>query len=81
MDRDLQLYVGNRYTIALITFFPPYMLFEMPSNIVLRKFGTANWLAFIAFAWGTVMLGQGFTKNYHALAGCRALLGLFEAGL
>lgn len=26
------------------------------------------------------MLGQGFVKNYHALAGCRALLGAFEAG-
>ena len=29
---------------------------------------------------GTVMLGQGFVTNYHALAGCRALLGAFEAG-
>ena len=79
MDTDLKLYIGDRYTIVLITFFPTYMLFEMPSNIVLRKVGTANWLAFIGFAWGTVMVGQGFTKTYQALAACRALLGLFEA--
>ncbi|KAK5104454.1 hypothetical protein LTS08_002343 [Lithohypha guttulata] len=80
MDRDLQLYIGDRYTICLVVFFPGYMVLEMPSNLVLRKVGTANWLAFITFAWGTVMLGQGFVKNYHALAVCRALLGTFEAG-
>lgn len=58
MEEDLQLYIGDRYTICLVVFFPPYMLLELPSNIVLRKVGTANWLAFLAFSWGTVMLGQ-----------------------
>ena len=58
MDEDLELFIGARYTIALVVFFPPYMLFELPSNIVLRKVGSANWLSFIAFAWGCVMLGQ-----------------------
>ncbi|KAK3719459.1 hypothetical protein LTR37_004317 [Vermiconidia calcicola] len=80
MDVDLRLDIGDRYTIALVVFFPPYFLFELPSNIALRKVGSANWLSFIAFCWGTVMLGQGFVPNYSALAGCRFLLGLFEAG-
>ena len=80
MDDDLVLSVGNRYTIALVVFFPPYFLFELPSNIVLRKVGSANWLAFIAFMWGCVMIGQGFVTSYQALAGCRTLLGFFEAG-
>jgi hypothetical protein len=34
------------------------MLIEFPSNIILRKVGTANWLGFLGFAWGTVMVGQ-----------------------
>lgn len=80
MGEDLGLHIGSRYTIALVVFFPPYFFFELPSNIVLRRVGSANWLSFIAFAWGTVMLGQGFVKSYAALAACRALLGLFEAG-
>lgn len=58
MEEDLRLDIGNRYTIALVVFFPPYFLFELPSNIVLRKVGSANWLAFIAFSWGCTMIGQ-----------------------
>lgn len=53
MDVDLGLTIGDRYTIALVVFFPPYFFLELPSNIVLRKVGSANWLAFIAFAWGS----------------------------
>lgn len=48
---------------------------------LLRKVVVANWLAFVAFAQETVMLGQGFTENHRALAACRALLGLSKAGL
>ena len=95
MDQDLQLSIGDRYTICLVVFFPTYMIVEFPSNIVLRKVGTKNWLcvptsvqefmltvfrAFLGFAWGTVMVGQGFVKNYQALAVCRAVLGAFEGG-
>ena len=80
MDVDLGLSIGDRYTIALVVFFPPYFFLELPSNLVLRKVGSANWLAFIAFMWGCVMIGQGFVTSYQALAGCRTLLGFFEAG-
>lgn len=63
MDADLELSIGDRYTIALIAFFPPYMLLELPSNLVLRRVGCANWLSFIAFSWGVVMLGQVSTLS------------------
>lgn len=52
MDADLGLDIGSRYTIALVVFFPPYFFLELPSNILLRKVGSANWLAGIAFSWG-----------------------------
>ncbi|KAJ9636860.1 hypothetical protein H2199_007854 [Coniosporium tulheliwenetii] len=80
MDQDLGLRIGARYTIALVMFFPPYFLFELPSNILLRRVGSANWLSFIAFSWGVVMIGQGFVKSYKTLAVCRWFLGTFEAG-
>ncbi|KAI9763517.1 MAG: hypothetical protein M1840_000470 [Geoglossum simile] len=80
MGKDLHLQIGSRYSIVLVVFFIPYFIFELPSNLVLRRVGTANWLSFIAFSWGSVMLGQGFVKNYQALTVCRTLLGFFEAG-
>ncbi|KAH7346080.1 major facilitator superfamily domain-containing protein [Pyrenochaeta sp. MPI-SDFR-AT-0127] len=80
MGRDLALQVGDRYTIVLVLFFPTYALLELPSNIVLRKLGSANWLSFIALSWGAVMIGQGFVKSWISLAVCRVLLGAFEAG-
>ena len=80
MGEDLALQIGDRYTIVLVVFFPTYALLELPSNIVLRKVGSANWLAFIALSWGAVMIGQGFVQNWVTLTICRVLLGAFEAG-
>ncbi|KAH8733067.1 phthalate transporter-like protein [Phaeosphaeriaceae sp. PMI808] len=80
MGTDFTLQIDNRYTIALIFFFPTYFLLELPSYTVLRKVGSANWLALIAFSWGAVMIGQGFVKSWITLAICRVLLGTFEAG-
>lgn len=80
MQEELQLGVGERYSIALLVFFIPYFLFELPSNIILRKVGAAIWLGGITLAWGLVMMGMGFVKNWGALTALRATLGLFEAG-
>ncbi|KAF5543316.1 tartrate transporter [Fusarium mexicanum] len=80
MDEDLDLAVGNRVSIVLMVFFIKYILFEIPSNAFNHKLDAANWLAFLAFAWGLVSLGIGFLNNWAGLAVLRALLGIFEAG-
>ncbi|KAF2280251.1 MFS general substrate transporter [Westerdykella ornata] len=80
MDKELGFKIGDRYSIALLMFFITYFLFEIPSNIVLRKVGAANWLSFICFAWGVVILGAGFTHHWWEVVILRAVLGLFEAG-
>lgn len=80
MGADLNLQIGDRYTIVLVLFFPTYFLLELPSNMILRKVGSANWLSFIALSWGAVMIGQGFVESWISLGICRILLGAFEAG-
>lgn len=80
MGTDLALQIGDRYTIVLVLFFPTYFLLELPSNMVLRKVGSANWLSFIGLSWGAVMIGQGFVESWITLGICRILLGAFEAG-
>jgi fucose permease len=58
MDADLETNIGDRYSIVLLVFFIPYFIFEIPSNLVIRKVGAARWLSFIAFSWGLVILGR-----------------------
>ena len=54
LEKDLHM-EGNDYNIALFMFFIPYILFEVPSNIVLRKIAPSTWLSFIIFCWGKVL--------------------------
>ncbi|KAM3423655.1 hypothetical protein BST61_g1072 [Cercospora zeina] len=39
MDSDLSLSIGNRYTLITMMFFVPYVIFQFPANIAIRKFG------------------------------------------
>lgn len=80
MDEDLGLDQGSRASISLMVFFIGYIIFEIPSNAFIHKLGAANWLAFLAVAWGLVSLGIGFLHNWHGFAVLRSLLGVFEAG-
>jgi hypothetical protein len=43
---------GPQYNIALFIFFVPYILFEVPSNILLKKIAPSTWLSSIMFLWG-----------------------------
>lgn len=51
---------------------------ELPSNVLLRAFGTRNLLSFCVVSWGAVQLAMGFVPNWQYLALCRVLLGAFE---
>ncbi|KAI5866132.1 MFS general substrate transporter [Durotheca rogersii] len=80
LDEDVGLAVGNRASIALLVFFIGYMLFELPSNMIIHRIGAANWISLIVFAWGLVSMGIGFLNDWISLAVMRAFLGAFEAG-
>ncbi|KAF4981714.1 hypothetical protein FZEAL_2516 [Fusarium zealandicum] len=80
MDEDLGLDQGNRASVALMVFFIGYIIFEIPSNAFIHKLGAANWLSFLAVAWGLVSLGIGFLNDWKAFAVMRSFLGVFEAG-
>ncbi|KAL9940439.1 hypothetical protein V8E36_001144 [Tilletia maclaganii] len=81
MQRELALNIGERYSIAVIAFFPPYIAFELLSQLGLRRFGAALWLGSAVLLWGVVMIGMGFVKEWGQLTATRALLGIFEAAL
>ncbi|KAL6228855.1 hypothetical protein BDW75DRAFT_235613 [Aspergillus navahoensis] len=81
LDADTGIAEGNRYSIVLLVYYIGYVIFEIPSNIVIREVGARNWLAAIGAAWGLIMLGMGFVHSWQSLAVLRAFLGVLEAGL
>ncbi|QSZ32876.1 hypothetical protein DSL72_002457 [Monilinia vaccinii-corymbosi] len=80
LAKDLKL-VGNQRNIALCIFFVPYILFEIPSNIFMKRFKPHIWLSGCILAFGVIMLAQGFVKSYRGLLATRFFLGLCEAGI
>lgn len=57
LSNDLNLQ-GNQYNVALLIFFVPYILLEIPSNILLKKFKPNVWLALNMFLFGLVTIMQ-----------------------
>ncbi|KAL8944476.1 MAG: hypothetical protein Q9211_000573 [Gyalolechia sp. 1 TL-2023] len=51
LEADLNM-EGQQYNIALQVFFILYILFEVPSNIFIRKIAPSTWLSGIMFGWG-----------------------------
>ncbi|KAI0091669.1 MFS general substrate transporter [Irpex rosettiformis] len=80
LEKDLDIN-DTQYNVALAVFFVAYSLFEVPSNIVLKRLRPSIWLSLLMLLWGIVMTTQGLVHNYGGLLGTRWMLGLFEGGL
>jgi MFS family permease len=72
---------GLDYNVALAAFFPTYVLAEVPSNMMLKRFGASFWLTFLMVVWAIIVLAMGFVQNFSGLLAARIFLGLAEGGL
>ncbi|OAP60193.1 hypothetical protein AYL99_05195 [Fonsecaea erecta] len=79
MEKDLNM-KGTDYNIALFMFFIPYLLLDVPANILMRRFRPSRYLGTLMFFWGIVTIGEGVTQSYAGLVVCRVILGALEAG-
>ena len=80
LNKDLGL-IGNQYNTALTMFFVPYIAFEIPSNIILKRLKPHVWLSACMFLFGLVTICQGLVHNYSGLLATRFFLGLAETGM
>lgn len=68
------------FGLASGLFFIGYLLFEVPSNLVLHRFGARRWIARIVLMWGIIAAAMAFVPTAGWLYGFRVLLGIAEAG-
>jgi MFS transporter, ACS family, tartrate transporter len=81
MDMKRQLHFSNTvYGTGAGIFFIGYSMFDIPSNLLLRKVGTRIWIARIMITWGFVAAAMVFVKTPNTFYALRFLLGVAEAG-
>jgi ACS family tartrate transporter-like MFS transporter len=61
-------------------FYIGYLLFEVPSNLLLRRLGARRWIARILVSWGVITCLTLFVTNGGTFYLVRLLLGVAEAG-
>jgi sugar phosphate permease len=79
MLKDLSLSDAGFATGAGI-FFIGYFFFEVPSNVLLKKFGARMWIARIMISWGILSSCMMFVRGEWSFYALRFLLGIAEAG-
>ncbi|SCB08576.1 MFS transporter [Rhizobium multihospitium] len=68
------------YGLGASLFFIGYFIFEVPSNLLLDRFGASRWFARILISWGAVTVALAYTQNATMFYILRFLLGACEAG-
>src|SRR3984957_18382456 len=79
MNRELH-FSASVYGFGAGLFFIGYALCEVPSNLMLLRFGAKRWLARIMFTWGLLAAAMLFVRTPLEFNVLRFLLGMAEAG-
>ncbi|MBV9734417.1 MAG: MFS transporter [Acidisphaera sp.] len=79
MNHDIGL-TPAEFGFGASVFFLGYMVLEVPSNLMLHRFGARVWIARILISWGLVAALMAFVWNATSFYTLRFLLGVAEAG-
>ncbi|MFJ4248065.1 Sugar phosphate permease [Pseudomonas helmanticensis] len=79
METDLGIGAAA-YGLGAGLFFVGYALFEVPSNMLLQRYGARVWLTRIMFTWGAAAMAMAFVRGETSFYVLRFILGAAEAG-
>lgn len=71
---------AEAFGIGAGIFFFGYVIFEVPSNVLMEKFGARLWIFRIMLTWGLVSMGMAYATDIWTFYALRFLLGVAEAG-
>jgi ACS family tartrate transporter-like MFS transporter len=80
MNKDIGLDAWT-YGLSSSAFYLGYVVFEIPSNLVMDKVGARLWLARIMITWGLASAATAAVVGPTSFLAIRFLLGVGEAGL
>ncbi|KAL3952031.1 hypothetical protein ACCO45_013748 [Purpureocillium lilacinum] len=75
---DLDLH-GEQYSWLSSSFYFGWLVWAIPSNLLMQRSPPAYYLAFNIFMWGALLMCQAAVKNFAGLLALRVLSGAFEA--
>ena len=79
MGKDLGL-SSTMFGLATTLFYATYVIFGIPSNIMLGIVGARRWIATIMVLWGLASTATMFATGPHSLYVLRMIVGITEAG-
>lgn len=79
MNKELNI-TALAYGTVSSAFFISYLIFQVPSNMILKKIGARKVIPTLAFLWGIITACTFFAHNATQVAVFRFLLGVVEAG-
>ncbi|WCT73788.1 MFS transporter [Sphingomonas naphthae] len=79
MNDDLGL-SPKQFGFGAGIFFVGYLMAEIPSNLLMLRFGSRLWIARIMISWGVISGATAFVSDPVSFYIVRFLLGLAEAG-
>ncbi|CAI5755711.1 unnamed protein product [Candida verbasci] len=79
LEKDIGL-VGNQYQTCISVLFAGYILFQVPSNMLLNKLGRPSiYITVVMTIWGVLSTCTGAVQSYGGLLAIRILLGVVES--
>lgn len=81
MFDDLDLGVGNRYSVSIFIFTISSIAFQLPATIAVRYFGPRLFFSLTTFAFGLVTMCTAFIQTWKEMIALRVLLGTAMSGI
>ncbi|KXN69440.1 MFS general substrate transporter [Conidiobolus coronatus NRRL 28638] len=69
------------YSWTLSIFFIGYTMFDIPSNLMIKKWKPRLWISRIMITWGVISASSAAVYNFQGMLAARFFLGVAEAGL
>ncbi|KAH8110031.1 MFS general substrate transporter [Phellopilus nigrolimitatus] len=78
MEKDFKL-TSDQYSVILLLFFVSYVIFEVPSNMILTRCRPSLFLSAVCVLWGGIAAAMAAGQNWQQIAAIRFCLGIIEA--